>query len=134
MSPMPDRGPLLRPQYHKGIEIMVNSHCPDSVDQWAVLWRTPSPITPGKSTIYRNLRMGIHQNRWVTVYPWLQEHCLISTGIPLSCCKPVLLKPTIPAIEHAVLGRREKVEILVLHIVTPSIFSRLTVLPPLVNT
>lgn len=27
---MPDQGPLLRPQYLKGVEIMVNSHCPDS--------------------------------------------------------------------------------------------------------
>lgn len=89
-------------QYHKGIEIMVNSHCPDShCASISYAPRTPSPILPGKSTMCRNLPRDIHQNRRVTLWPWLKEDCLASRGIPWSCCKAVLLKWTTPAIEHA---------------------------------
>lgn len=48
-----------------------------------------------------------HEDEWVTWNPWVRGNYSFSTGI-LSCCKPDLLKHTIPEMKHTPLkeGRR----------------------------
>lgn len=64
-----------------------------TVDQYAGLLRTPSPITPGKGAIYWNLQWDVLP-RWVNYFKPLHKGELISTGIPLPSCTLDLLKCT----------------------------------------
>ena len=77
-----------------------------TMDQCAVLLRTPSGITPGKGIIYWNLQWDVLL-RWVTYFPSLGEvNCSVSVGILLSGCKPDLLKHTTPGMkDHWKRGR-----------------------------
>ena len=82
--------------------------------QHEMLLRTPSPFSPGEFVIYWNLSWNIPLG-WVIDFALLSKgNYSISTGIPLSSYKPDLLKHTICTIE-----RREKVGVLVWHILPP---------------
>lgn len=59
-----------------------------TLDQWAMLLRTQSPITPWKGSIYWNLHWDIPPG-WVNCF--VVRNYSVSTGISLSCCKPDLL-------------------------------------------
>lgn len=58
------------------------------------------------SCLGRALSTGIcngtsHQDGWITSHPWVRGNYSVSTGVAWSCCKPELLKCTIPEMEHA---------------------------------
>lgn len=95
-----------------------------TVAQHAMLLRTPCLFSPGEVVIYWNLSWNFPLG-WVIDFALLSKgNYSISTGIPLSSYYPDLLKHTICTIE-----RREKVGVLVWHILPQSISSFLPVLP-----
>ena len=79
-----------------------------TVDQRAKLRRTPGPIMPGKGVIYWNLQCDVPLGGMDYFAPWLRGKPSVFTGILLSCCKPDLLKCTLPGMARAALreGRR----------------------------
>lgn len=78
-----------------------------TMDQHAMLLRTPSPIMPGEGVSSWNLQWDISPDGRVTSPHWVRGNYSLSIGMLLSYCKPEVLKHTLPGMEHAPLKSGE---------------------------
>lgn len=104
-------------------EVVGNSHCPDSHHECSMLLENTKPHHDWERRYLPKFVMG-----WGTYFILLGEGDLLSLDwVPVVQRRPDLLKCTVPGMEHVSLG------VLVWHIPSLFISSKLTVLLPLAN-